>query len=153
MADAPTTDTAKNDTAKNDAAKNDAAPGTAAPASRQRPWTAPPPPSGPLAQVTELKDLVVAYAKQETVDPLKTLRRYLSYGLTGALFIGAGLCFGLLALLRGLQEIDLFDDPASANGGTWSFVPYLITFVVGAVISTLFLHRLYRFTQKQGSAR
>ena len=69
---------------------------------RQRPWNAPPPaPSGPIAQAAELKDLVVAYAKQETIDPLKTLQRYMAFGLSGAMFIGIGLCFGLLALLRG----------------------------------------------------
>jgi len=122
--------------------------------SRLRPWTAPPPgPSGPIAQATELKDMVVAYAKQETVDPLKTLQRYLSFGLTGAIMIGVGLSFGLLALLRGLQEVDLFNDPATVEGGTWSFVPYVITGVVGVVLATLFLHRLYRFVQQQGSAR
>lgn len=127
---------------------------TAAPGgARPRPWHAPPPPSGPIVQVTELKDLVVAYAKQETVDPLKTLKRYLAFGLSGAVAIGAGLCFGLLALLRGLQEIDLFNDPDAVNGGTWSFVPYLVTFLVGLVLAVLFLHRLYRFTQKQGTAR
>jgi len=120
---------------------------------RERPWHAPPPPSGPIAQVTELKDLVVAYAKQETVDPLKTLKRYLAFGLSGALSIGVGLSFGLLALLRGLEEFDIFNDPASPEGGTWSFVPYLVTTLVGVILAVVFLHRLYRFTQKQGSAR
>lgn len=127
--------------------------GTSA-ASRLRPWTAPPPaPSGPIAQATELKDLVVAYAKQETVDPLKTLQRYLSFGLTGAVMIGVGLSFGLLALLRGLQEFDVFNDPTEVDGGTWSFVPYAIAGVVGVVLASLFLHRLYRFIQQQGSTR
>jgi hypothetical protein len=119
----------------------------------RRPWSDPPAASGPMAQVTELKDLVVAYAKQETLDPLKTLRRYLAFGISGALLIGLGLCFGLLALLRGLQEIDLFDDPLEVDGGTWSWAPYAISGVVGAVLALLFLMKLYRFTQKQGSAR
>lgn len=144
MGDAPTMDRPN----------GDRAPSTAvATAGRSRAWAAPPSASGPLAQAAELKDLVVAYAKQETIDPLKTLQRYLAFGLTGSILIGAGLCFGLLALLRGLQEFELFNDTASAHGGTWSFVPYLITSLVGAVLATLFLHRLYRFTQKQGSAR
>ena len=107
----------------------------------------------PVSQASDIKDLLVAYAKQETVDPLKTLQRYLSFGLTGAIMIGVGLSFGLLALLRGLQEVDLFNDPATVEGGTWSFVPYVITGVVGVVLATLFLHRLYRFVQQQGSAR
>ncbi len=119
----------------------------------RRLWSAPPAPSGPIAQATELKDLVVAYAKQETVDPLKTLKRYLTFGISGALMIGLGLCFGLLALLRGLQEIDLFNDPLEVDGGTWSWVPYAITGVVGIVAAALFIMKLYRFTQKQGTAR
>ncbi|HPU38633.1 MAG TPA: hypothetical protein PLS63_03600 [Microthrixaceae bacterium] len=121
---------------------------------RQRPWNAPPPaPSGPIAQAAELKDLVVAYAKQETIDPLKTLQRYMAFGLSGAMFIGIGLCFGLLALLRGLQEVDIFNDPAEANGGWFTWVPYAVTFLVGAIIAGLFVRRLVRFINQQGSAR
>jgi len=82
---------------------------------RERPWHAPPPPSGPIAQVTELKDLVVAYAKQETVDPLKTLKRYLAFGLSGALSIGVGLSFGLLALLELALECGVV--PGECAGG------------------------------------
>jgi hypothetical protein len=118
-----------------------------------RPWSAPPTPSGPIAQATELKDLVVAYAKQETVDPLKTLKRYLAFGISGALMIGTGLCFGLLALLRGLQEIETFNDPLEVDGGTWSWAPYAITAAVGTLLAVFFLMKLYRFTQTQGSAR
>lgn len=122
-------------------------------ASRLRPWTAPPPaPRGPITQVTELKDLVVAYAKQETVAPLKTLQRYLGFGLSGAVCIGVGLCFVLLSILRGLQQFDLFDEPGTVDGGTWSWAPYAITAFVGAVLAALFVHKLYRFSQ-QGSPR
>lgn len=128
-------------------------PDAATMASRLRPWTAPPAPHrGPVAQATELKDLVVAYAKQETIEPLKTLQRYLSFGLAGAVAIGAGLCFLLLALLRGLQEYDLFNDPSQVDGGTWSWVPYAITGLVGVILAAGFLVKLYRFTQ-QGAPR
>ena len=121
---------------------------------RARPWTAPAPePSGPIAQATELKDMVVAYAKQETIDPLVTLRRYMAFGIGGALFIGTGLCFGLLALLRGLQEIEIFNDPAEVDGGYFSWAPYAITAVVGIVLAAIFVHRLIKFVNSQGSSR
>ena len=39
----------------------------------------------PQQTVRELKDLVIAYAKQEATDPLKGLGRYVGFGLGGAL--------------------------------------------------------------------
>ncbi len=120
---------------------------------RTRPWSAPPQQSGPIEQVAELKDMVVAYAKQETVDPLKTLGQYLGFGIGGAILIGVGLSFGLLALLRGLQQITVFNDPAQVGGGSWTWAPYLIVMVVGLVIAGLFVRSLYKFTQNQGTTR
>jgi len=116
-----------------------------------RPWSAPAPHKGPAAQVGELKDLVVGYAKQETVDPLKTLGRYLGFGLAGSVAMGLGLALLLLALLRGLQEIDVFNDPLEVNGGTFSWAPYAITGVVGLLLALCFLWRLVTNAKKQGS--
>ncbi|HKY14465.1 MAG TPA: hypothetical protein VJM33_06035 [Microthrixaceae bacterium] len=82
--------------------------------------------------VEDLRDLVVGYAKQETVDPLRALQRYAGFGAGGSLCVGSGCVFLLLALLRGLQSIDALVDPSEPWGGTWSFVPYLVTAVVGA---------------------
>jgi hypothetical protein len=87
----------------------------------------------PQQTITELKDLVVAYAKQETIEPLKGLGRYLGFGVLAALCLGTGCFFLAMALLRALQTEtgDAFDD--------WmSFLPYVIVVVVlgiGAWIS------------------
>jgi len=51
----------------------------------------------------ELKELVVAYARQETVEPIKGLGRYLAFGVAGSILVGTGLALGILALLRALQ--------------------------------------------------
>ena len=119
-----------------------------------RSWSAPKhEPGGPIVQVVELKDLVVAYAKQETVDPLRTLWHYLGLGIAGAVLIGTGIAFGLLALLRGLQQLTVFNDPGELDGGRWSWAPYLIAMFVGLVIAGLFVRSLYKFTQTQGSPR
>jgi hypothetical protein len=113
-------------------------------------WSAPEPSKGPAEQLTEIKDLVVAYAKQETIDPLKTLGRYLGYGIAGALVIGTGLVFALLALLRGLQQLDVFNPtPTDGGDGRFSWAPYGITFAVGVLIVGLFLRSLYRMTQQR----
>lgn len=73
-------------------------------------------------QATELKDLVVAYAKQETLEPIKGLRRYVAYGLAGSILLGFGLCLGVLALLRALQT-----ETGDTFQGNWSWAPYAIT--------------------------
>lgn len=92
------------------------------------------PDKGPTEQVRELGDLVVSYTKQETIDPLKTVGANLGYGIAGAILIGVGWIFALLALLRGLQTIDTFNDPLIPEGGRWTWVPYVIVTLTGLVI-------------------
>jgi hypothetical protein len=80
--------------------------------------------------LTELVDLVRAYAKQETLEPFKGLARYIMFGLLGSIVVGTGVVMLAMALLRALQtEVDVFD-------GRWSWAPYFITLVLcGAVIA------------------
>jgi hypothetical protein len=86
----------------------------------------------PQETIRELKDLVVAYAKQETLDPLKGLGRYVGYGILGAILLGSGLFFLSMGVLRVLQTQtgDAFAD--------WrSFLPYLI--VVALLLGLAYL--------------
>jgi hypothetical protein len=70
--------------------------------------------------VAELWELIVAYFKQETTEPLKSLGRVVAFGIAGSVLIGAGVVFVAIGGLRLLQdETDVFH-------GNWSFVPYLI---------------------------
>jgi len=86
----------------------------------------------PQQEVRELKDLVIAYAKQETVEPLKGLGRYVGYGLGGALLMGTGIGFLAMGLLRLLQE-----NRGWAVHGNWSWVPYVIDVVILIAIAAL----------------
>jgi len=86
----------------------------------------------PQQDVRELKDLVIAYAKQETVDPLKGLVRYVGYGLGGALLIGTGVCFLAIGMLRALQG-----NRGWLFHGNWSWMPYAIDVVLLIVIAGL----------------
>lgn len=107
----------------------------------------------------ELKDLIVTYARQETVDPLKTLGRYLGFGITGALLIGLGWVFALLALLRGLQRISFFNNVDNLNyvieadGGTWSWLPYLIVTLVGMVVAAVYGRMLVNRLEQTGEPK
>jgi hypothetical protein len=82
----------------------------------------------PLPQlVTELRDLVVSYVKQQTIIPLKQLGRYVGFGIGGSLLLGFGVVFLALAGLRALQtETGTFADD-------WAWVPYVIMVVVLAL--------------------
>lgn len=78
-------------------------------------------------QIRELKDLVVAYAKQETVDPIKNIGATLGWAVAGAICIGAAVVFATIALLRLVQT----EFPEVVDGhGKSSFVPYLIVLLV-----------------------
>jgi hypothetical protein len=81
---------------------------------------------------TELWQLVVSYLKQETVEPLKGMVRFLGFGIAGSALLSLGLCLWLLALLRALQT-----ETGSHLTGNLSFLPYVITLVVGALVALL----------------
>jgi hypothetical protein len=81
----------------------------------------------PQETIRELKALVIAYAKQETVDPLKGLGRYVAFGVLGALLIGTGVMFLAVGALRALQG----DSDGPHFTGNMSWAPYAIV-VVGA---------------------
>ena len=87
----------------------------------------------PADHVNELKELVIGYAKQETVDPVKSLGRYLGFGIAGSILVGVGVCLSLLGLLRLLQSLEVFDDDG-LHPGAMSLVPYAVTLIVGAIV-------------------
>lgn len=84
------------------------------------------------ALTTELKDMVVAYAKQETVEPIKNLGRFVAFGLLGSLLLAVGLLTAIVGVLRVLQE-----ETGGTFDGTWSWAPYLITLVVCVLVIAL----------------
>ena len=80
----------------------------------------------------ELWQLVVAYFKQETIEPMKGLIRFVSVG-AGAMFcIGIGAVLLLLAGLRALQT-----ETGNAFDGNLTVLPYVIVLVGAALIAGL----------------
>jgi len=70
----------------------------------------------------EIKDLVVRYVKEETIQPLKDVARYAAFGALGSIFVGFGSLMLLIGLLRFLQQFRVLD-------GSLSWLPYLIVAV------------------------
>jgi hypothetical protein len=79
----------------------------------------------PLPQlITELRDLVVTYVKQQTLVPVKQLGRYVGFGLLGSLLLGFGVVFLAVSGLRALQT-----ETNGTFADDWSWVPYVIMVV------------------------
>jgi hypothetical protein len=87
--------------------------------------------------MSELWELTTTYAKQQTIDPLRGVLRFLAFGLGGAIFWGIGLVLLLLAALRALQT-----QAGSWVTGNLSWLPYVITMAAGIVIMVIGLSRI-----------
>jgi hypothetical protein len=70
--------------------------------------------------------LTVDYLKQEVVEPLRGLGRFLYMGIAGSFFLAFGLLLILLGVLRLLQT-----ETGTALTGDWSWVPYAVVVVLG----------------------
>ena len=80
--------------------------------------------------------LVIDYVKQETVEPVKALGRFVAYGLAGSFLISVGLVLLLVALLRALQT------ETTAFSGNLSWLPYLIVIAVALALAALAAWRI-----------
>ena len=85
------------------------------------------------SHITELRELIVKYIRQEVTSPLKGAGRYLKRGVIGGVI---GIVAGTLAtvgLLRVAQTTNVLD----IDRGAWSWLVYLtvgiICLVVGGV--------------------
>jgi len=81
-------------------------------------------------------DLALGYIKQETVEPVKGLGRFLVFGIAGSLAIALGSVFLLVAVLRLLQT------ETGAFHGNLSWIPYLVVIVLAAGIIALSAWRI-----------
>ncbi len=94
------------------------------------------------ASVGEVIDFVKAYAKQETIGPLKGAGRWLGFGFGGAFALGLGLMLVLLGFLRLMQT----EFEGWWVGGSWGWLPYLIAGIVAGVLLALTIKRIQQAT-------
>jgi hypothetical protein len=86
---------------------------------------------------SDVVQLVIDYAKQETLGPLKGVGRFVAFGLIGAIALSGGTMLLLLALLRGLQT-----ETGSTFEGDWSWAPYLVTGGAATIVAGLAAWRI-----------
>jgi hypothetical protein len=96
-------------------------------------------------QAQDLWQLVVGYAKQETLDPIKGLGRFVGFGLAGAISGSLGVVLLLLGGLRLLQT-----ETGSAFTGRRTFIPYLLVLVVSGGVAAGALKARSRGQRKDG---
>ncbi len=92
-----------------------------------------PEPSDPSDLPSHLQDLsrlVIGYVKQETIEPIKGLGRFIGFGLAGSALVGLGLMTLFLGVLRLIQA-----ETGAVFRGHLKFVPYLITLVLCAGVA------------------
>jgi uncharacterized BrkB/YihY/UPF0761 family membrane protein len=92
---------------------------------RRRSKGAPVSKTNPLEDAQDVQQMLVGYAKQETLEPLKQLGRYLGLGIAGSVLVFLGVFFAGLGTLRLLQTLDAF------AGASWmSTLPYVVAILV-----------------------
>ena len=84
----------------------------------------------------EIRDLFIKYIKEETIQPLKEMGRFILYGAIGSIFVGFGVTILLHGALRFLQEQFRVLD------GSLSWLPYIIVALIAAGVAALTLWRV-----------
>lgn len=87
----------------------------------------------------ETLQLVIDYVKQETLDPLKGLGRFLLFGVAGSVCLSIGLVVLAIALLRLLQG-----ETGTTFAGNLSWLPYLICTAAVVAVAALAVWRVAR---------
>ena len=99
--------------------------------------------ANPLEGAQEIQEILVSYAKQETVAPLRHLGRYLGFGIAGSLLVFLGTFFIGLGVLRLMQSFEFFE------GSSWaSTLPYVIAIAVLGLFVVMIYSALSRAKKK-----
>jgi len=86
--------------------------------------------SGLRDEAQEVVTLIVDYIKQETLDPVKGLGRYVVFGVVGSVALSIGLFVLAVGFLRLLQT-----ETGSTFTGNLSWIPYVICAVLVVLIA------------------
>lgn len=98
-------------------------------------------PSAPEVDIGDVISTVKAYARQETIGPLKGAGRWLVVGAAAAFALGLGLVMLLLGLLRLLQT-----EWERSASGSLSWLAYAIVLVVCLALLAFTFSKIKRDT-------
>lgn len=101
--------------------------------------------SSPSDQVTDIVGSVKAYARQETIEPLKGAARWVAVGSFAATCLGLSMVFLALAVLRLSQDLG-----GTTLDASWSFVHYFVTLVVVGTLVALSISRISQRSLAKG---
>lgn len=104
--------------------------------------------SGPFAtgdRVADVVQSVKAYARQETIEPVRGAARWVAVGTVAALSLGLAMIYLALGVLRLSQDLG-----GSAMAGAWSFVHYLVSLIVTASLVGLAVSRIRQRSLERG---
>jgi hypothetical protein len=77
--------------------------------------------------INELVEMIIAYVKQETIGPIRSIGRYIAFGIAGGLLIAMGGGLLLLAAVRAAQA-----EAGTHLKGDLTWVPYVGGILLGA---------------------
>lgn len=97
-------------------------------------------------RVADVVETVKEYARQETVEPIRGAARWVAVGTVASLCLGVAMLYAALAVLRLSQDLG-----GSALDGSWSFLHYLVTAVVLAVLVKVTISRIGRTSLARGA--
>jgi Putative Actinobacterial Holin-X, holin superfamily III len=79
-------------------------------------------------QVQEVRELLIAYVRQETLEPITKLKKYVGLSVGGALLMGTGVIFIAIGVLRLLQGTEWW-------GTQWKSVAAYAVVAVSLLVS------------------
>lgn len=87
--------------------------------------------------VGDLWTLLKDYAQQETVDPLKSLWRFVAYGS------GAALCFAIAGILLTVAVVRILQvEGRRWLHGNWSWLVYVVALVITSVAAFISVRQI-----------
>ncbi len=87
------------------------------------------------AEYEEIQRLAVKYAREQAIDPVKALGRFVVVGIAGSILVGLGGVLLIVAFLRFLQEQSAFHD-------SLSWIPYFIVAATSIAFTGLTVWRI-----------